>query len=164
MYMYIYMIQHPDKSKGEGAEEAIKILNNALEVLLSQLVFQSHDIPIVSRYESKNTFKKKEKTAEEKAEKTKKTDESCSSDRCKNVKANGNKKTSKTDFVKEFLEEEKKFLAENLKKKVYHESRMKMKIIRKVYTSKYNICIYIGMLTNYDVCFILYTLLLFGYI
>lgn len=122
-------VQHPDKNKGEGAEEAIKILNNALEVLLSQLVFQSHDIPVVSRYESKNTWEKKQKTTEEKAKKT----NECCSDKSKDVKASSSKKASKIDFVKEFLEEEKKFLAENLKKKVNHESRMKMKIIRKVY-------------------------------
>eukprot|EP00596_Hydrurales_sp_CCMP1899_P002784 CAMPEP_0119035378 /NCGR_PEP_ID=MMETSP1177-20130426/2298_1 /TAXON_ID=2985 /ORGANISM="Ochromonas sp, Strain CCMP1899" /LENGTH=277 /DNA_ID=CAMNT_0006993471 /DNA_START=132 /DNA_END=964 /DNA_ORIENTATION=- len=121
------LLVHPDKNRCEGAEEAIKTLNNALEVLLSQLVFQPQDIPVVSRYDSRNTFRKKEKTAEAAAEKA-----DNSSDKSKDINKNNNpKKSSKIDFVKEFLEEEKKFLAENLKKKVNHESRMKMKMNRK---------------------------------
>lgn len=129
-YRKLALLVHPDKNKVDGAEEAIKILNNALEVLLSQIIFEKEEKSSVGKYDSKKAWTSKTTTAAA-------ADDKCSSERSEDAnKRNYQKKSSKMNFVKEWIEEEKKFLAENLKKKVNYESRMKLKINRKAEEEK----------------------------
>ena len=153
-YKKLALLVHPDKCKSDGAEEAFKILNNALETLILRLpeAFQKKtttnetgDSDAKKRAAQSpcesgkpdNFSKCDEKERHEKEQSCKKSSSETSfkypSDpkTAKNPDLDGRKKTNRCEYSNGWAQAENEYHAEDLKRKISREVRMKSKFMKR---------------------------------
>lgn len=153
-YKKLALLVHPDKCKSDGAEEAFKILNNALETLILRLPEAFQEKTTTNETGDSDA---KRRTAQSPCESGKpdnfskcdggerhEKEQSCKKSSSetsfkypsdpkitKNPDLDGRKKTGGCEFSNSWAQAEDEFHAEDLKRKISREVRMKSKCMKR---------------------------------